>query len=139
MNTYVLYESRTGTTKKMADNIAAYLKEKDINADVDSIDDANKEKISNADILFLGCWTHGLMILLQHPVKKWVKFTSSLDNLENKKVVLFTTYKLLDGSMFRKMEKALEGKNTNTVAHLKTKFGKLNDTIKEKLNTILKG
>ena len=70
-----------------------------------------KEEIfDNPDYVFLGCWTSGLFVILQHPEAAWVEFAEILPSLPDAKLALFTTYKILTGSMFKNMYQHLEDK-----------------------------
>lgn len=117
----IAYLSKSGTTKYFAHNIGEYIKTNNIETTVSSIYDISPEHVAEYDIVLLGCWTHGLFIAFQHPTKEWVKWSKQLPNLNNKKVGLFTTYKLATGSMFKKMERSLIHTINNPVFSLKAK------------------
>lgn len=121
----VSYQSKHGTTKKYAEGIATFLNKNAVKATAKTISDCTVEEIEACDAILFGCWTHGLMIFLQHPEKKWVEFAKKLPALENKKVGLFTTYKLATGSMFKKMASAFEGKKASIDLEIKSKNGLL--------------
>jgi len=121
----VIYHSKTGTTKKLATEIGGFCNQNGMESLIVSIADFKKEILKDIDYLFLGCWTHGLMILFQHPDKDWVKFADSLPELKGKKIALFTTYKLATGSMFSKMKKHIKCENNDYVLELKSRDGNL--------------
>ena len=123
----VYYDSKKGTTKYFGEEIGEYLKSKGIETRVYSVFDANPEQITEADYVLLGCWTHGLFIMLQHPPKAWVEFAQKLASMRGKKIALFTTYKLATGSLFRKMGKILNGKIDSVSLILKSKSDKLDN------------
>jgi len=131
----IIYQSKTGTTKKYGFAIRDYLQSLDIEAKAIPVQNYTADELENADYVFLGCWTSGLFVLLQHPDKVWNEFAQKLPDLSAKKVVLFTTYKLLIGSMFRNMEKQISGKMKNIELTLKAK----NTTLSEKDKSQLKG
>ena len=126
----IIYNSRTGTTKNYAEEIGAYLRKKEIEANVLSIKEYTEEIINEADYLLLGCWTNGLFFFLQHPDKDWKNFAAKLPNPIQQKTALFTTYKLLTGSMFRKMSRQLNSRVNAPLTELKSRNGMLseNDT-----------
>jgi hypothetical protein len=103
----ILYNSRTGTTRKLGENIHAFLEENNIVSEIRDINDQQGLPFGNADYVFLGCWTSGLLLIRQKPEKNWVRFAGSLPPLESCRTILFTTYKLRTGSMFRNMVKCL--------------------------------
>ncbi len=129
----IVYRSKTGITKRFAENICSYLNENDSTAKVFSIDNFDEAFYTEADSVLLGCWSGGLMIMLQHPDKEWIAFAKNIKGLENKKVGLFTTYKLATGSMFRKMKGHLN-LSSYEVSELKSRNGKLNETHKVQLS-----
>ncbi|MBN1596687.1 MAG: flavodoxin domain-containing protein [Bacteroidales bacterium] len=136
-NILITYQSRTGITKKYAEEIAAYLKTKIPGTTVLSVKECNNELISKADLILLGCWTNGLMIFLQHPDKVWKNFAKGLPSVKDKKVGLFATYKLATGSMFKKMKVHLSAKTSDIAVELKSKRGNLSDNDKSLLDQII--
>lgn len=121
----IIYHTRTGTTKRYAEAIGEYLESKGIDVIVTSTIAFQAEIMENVDYVFLGCWTSGLLVIGQHPEKLWVNFTARLPEMPDAKLALFTTYKILTGSMFRKM-----------YAHLKTKFAKRSLDLKSRDGTL---
>mgnify|MGYP006275787145 CR=1 FL=1 len=137
MNAFILYNSKHGTTKGYAESISHFLDENKVANKVAAIDNFNEEDINNADVVFLGSWTSGLFFFGQHPDKKWKDFVSSLPDMKDKQVNLFTTYKLLTGSMFRKMQESLQEKVNNHQFTFKSKSKKLTPEDINKLNQII--
>lgn len=117
----IAYLSKSGTTKYFAHNIGEHLKANNIETTVSSIYDISPESVAEYDIVLLGCWTHGIFIAFQHPTKEWVNWSKQLPDLNNKKVGLFTTYKLATGSMFKKMQKSLIQTTNKPLFNLKSK------------------
>jgi len=137
MKAVVLYQSKTGTTKKYAEEIQNYLSEKGIETLLVPIKNFKKEQFDGNNYLFLGCWTSGLFFFLQHPDKQWIKFSKKLPENTNVKIGFFTTYKILTGSMFRNMKKNLKGVGNITNLHLKSKDGKISDLDKIAIDEFL--
>ncbi len=133
MNAHVTYLSKTGTTRKYASEIDAFLRANQTASIMQNIHDANPEDAREADFVLLGAWCHGLFILLQHPDKPWVEFARKLPDLSGKKVALFTTYKLATGSMFKKMRKQLKLADNQQVEIFKSKNGSLSEEDKVRL------
>ncbi len=133
----IIYNSRTGITKKFGNEIKVFCSQNGLETKILSIDEFNRDALTGIDYLFLGCWTHGLMILLQHPDKHWVKFAKSLPELRGKKIVLFTTYKLATGSMFNKMRKHIKCEPDDIILELKSRNGSLVETNTSLLKNIL--
>jgi flavodoxin len=134
----VIYHSKTGTTKKYAEEIASYLKSKGISIKLSSIQTFQENLLSDADFVFLGCWTNGLMFILQHPDQEWKDFAAKLPSMPATKLIFFTTYKILTGSMFRNMYQQIKEKFSDPSFELKSRNGYLSATDKLKLDSIIK-
>lgn len=121
-----MYHSRKGTTKKFAEKIAEKLQKRNIEVDTKNIAETTNEDLANCDILYLGTWTNGLFLMNQKPDQLWVEFTAKLPEAENKKTVLFTTYTIRTGTMFRNMKKFITPKGYRVIGSMKSRNGKLN-------------
>ena len=139
MKASIIYNSHTGTTKGFAEALGKYLDEKNIDNSVGSIDNYDREYLQSADLVLLGSWTSGLMIIAQHPDKPWRYFAERMPSATGKKVALFTTYKIATGSMFRKMEKRLKGKIDRPCAVLKSKSRELTNGHRAILDSLISG
>ncbi len=137
MKVSIIYRSRTGITENMAEEINALLKEKKVETDPRQVDEIEEQVLDSSDIVFLGCWTSGLFFFLQHPDKVWIENIKKSEALKGKKVVLFTTYKILTGSMFKKMAKVLKNKDPEILLQLKSRDGHLSDDQKKKISAII--
>ena len=133
----ILYHSKTGTTRKYAEEITSYLESKGISAKISPIQAYREDLMNEVDYVFLGCWTSGLMVILQHPEKEWGDFAAKLPSMPDVKIGLFTTYKFLTGSMFRKMYKQLKGKYAAPSLELKSRDGFLSAADKERLDSFI--
>jgi flavodoxin len=133
----IVYNSKTGTTKKYAEEIASYLKSKGISIRISSIQAFQGNLLSDSDFVFLGSWTNGLMFILQHPDREWKDFAAKLPSVPDVKVAVFTTYKILTGSMFRNMYKQLKGKFAPPSLELKSRNGSLSEKDKQALENLI--
>ena len=133
----IIVNSKTGTTRQYAEEISAYLKSKGLDTQVASIQDYSEDILNDADYVFFGCWTNGLMVILQHPEKIWAEFAAKLPGVPDAKVALFTTYKILTGSMFRNMYKHLKGKFAAPSLELKSRNGSLSEEDKQGLENLI--
>jgi hypothetical protein len=129
----VIYRSRSGTTRRFAEEIAAYLRTQGVEPHVTSVGECDMSALADVDLLLLGCWTNGLMIVLQHPDEPWLAFARDLPRITRARVGLFTTYKLATGSMFAKMRQRLVGKTPAISLELKSRDGHLSTSDKEAL------
>ncbi len=121
----IVYHSRTGTTRALAEQIAILLSNHRIDTRLLSIGECTEQALADVDYLLLGCWTQGLFFVLQHPDEYWVDFARKLPTLATPHVALFATYKIATGSMFRKMRRHLDGKVGEVELELKSRNGQL--------------
>jgi len=133
----IIHHTRTGTTKRYAEAIGKYLESKDIEVKATSTTAFQSEMMENVDYVFLGCWTKGLYVIGQHPEKLWRNFSASLPVMPDAKLALFTTYKILTGSMFRKMFAHLKNKFARRSLDLKSRDGSLSEADKIALDKFI--
>jgi len=133
----ILHHSRTGITAAYAETIAATLSEQGVATRVLPLYQASKISIDDYDTLFIGCWTSGLMVLGQHPEKSWVSGIQQLPALAGKQIILFTTYKILTGSMFRKMKQHLPADASVNSIVFKSRNGQLNSSDRAVLKQLI--
>ena len=69
----VVYRSRTGTTRRLAEEIGAFLATRDVEPRVVSVGECDVQALADADYVLLGCWTSGLMVVAQHPDQPWIE------------------------------------------------------------------
>jgi flavodoxin len=123
----IVYRSHTGTTRQLADEMAEHLRARGLTATAMSVGEADPAALANVDYLLLGCWTNGLFVIHQHPDEPWLAFARDLPPITRPRVGLFTTYKLVTGTMFQRMRDALSGKVSRADFELKSRNGHLSD------------
>ena len=69
--------------------------------------------------------------------KAWNDFASMLPGSIQSKTALFTTYKILTGSMFKKMRKQLNGRIESCFTELKSRNGMLSISDKTVLDQFI--
>jgi flavodoxin len=131
----IIYQSRKGTTRKFAEEISVFLRQNNVEPTIASVQDFNQDALSAADYVFLGCWTNGMFLMFQHPDKPWRKFAEKLPDLNNKQVVLFTTYKVATGVMFKAMKKYI--RTNKSIPELRSRNGGLQEQVKMQLLEIV--
>jgi flavodoxin len=119
MNNEIVYDSSTGTTAEAAGAMGRVMEEQGHKCRVQSVAEADPAGVSEADLICIGTWVKGLFIILQHPTAGSMDFIERMENLADKKVVVFCTYKLATGSTLSQMAKVLEGKGADVVGHFK--------------------
>jgi flavorubredoxin len=68
----IVYQSKKGHTKRYGEEIGKFLQEKGITSKVIAVEEFKADQIENVSCLFLGCWTSGLFLFLQHPDRIWI-------------------------------------------------------------------
>jgi flavodoxin len=135
----IVYRSRTGTTRRLAQEIGAFLATREILPEVVSVGECDVEALRDVDLLLLGCWTGGLMIAAQHPDKPWIDFVQAMPVLTGPRIGLFTTYKLATGRMFGQMRRHLAGRAPAPALELKSRNGRLSDSNRRALEQFAAG
>jgi len=135
----IVYRSRTGTTRRLAEEIGAYLATRDIDPQVVSVGECDVQALRDVDYLLLGCWTGGLMIVRQHPDQPWVDFARAIPATTGPRLGLFTTYKLATGSMFAQMRWHLDGRLSAPGLELKSRTGRLSESNRRALERFIAG
>ena len=112
MNACIVYFSRTGNTKRLAQAIADATK-----APIYELTSALPSAFEKCDILILGTPVEGAS-----PAKETLAFIESMPQTQNKKVILFCTYRAFGNERTMKnMEKKLSPKGYQTIAKVSKK------------------
>lgn len=111
MKPCVLYFSRTGNTKRMAEAIAEAT-----NAPVFAIASSEPSVVGDFDLLIVGTPVEGF-----RPAKETVEFLERLPKTEGKKAILFCTYALWKGRTIGVLKKQLSSKGYKTILDVSTK------------------
>ena len=112
MNPCVVYFSRTGNTKRLAQAIAETVK-----APIFDIASTQPSAIENFNLLILGTPVEG-----SSPAKETAAFIESMHKVEGKKAVLFCTHNFFgSGRTMKIMEKMLDDKGYETVLKVSKK------------------
>lgn len=125
MKTLIVYQSRKATTKKFAEEIAKRVQKLYGNVTLKSIEETTASDIQQSDLLFLGGRTAGKYIFGQKPDQEWVEFTKRMPGANGKKTVLFTTYDISTGKVFKHMKDQLAPKGYHVAGSMKSTNGKL--------------
>jgi flavorubredoxin len=86
----VIWESLTGTTRKAAERIATGLREGGVATSVSSVAAIDLAALSAADVVVVGSWTDGLVLVGQKPGRQsrlW-----SMPYLTGKRAFVYCTY-----------------------------------------------
>lgn len=119
MKIAIVYDTRTGTTAKAAQEMGRIWENLGHQCQVQYIGQAKPADVSNADLICVGSWVQGLFIIGQHPTEETMAFIERLENITGKQTIVFCTYKVASGSTLRQMAKALEGKGAKVLGQFK--------------------
>ncbi len=109
MNLAIVFDSRTGTTKAMAEGMAEAARAAGHECTVTPVQAASASDAVAADALCIGSWTEGLFVIRQHATQQTMDFIDGL-TLDGAPVAVFCTYKLAHGRMLDKMSRAVEAR-----------------------------
>ncbi|MDJ0496312.1 MAG: flavodoxin domain-containing protein [Acidimicrobiia bacterium] len=121
MNVAIVFDSKTGTTKAVAEAMAEVVRAAGHQCTVGSVQDADPAIVSEADAICVGSWCKGVYVILQHATKETMDFIGRLGNLDGKPAAVFCTYKLATGGMLPKMATSLEGRGANVTGSFKSR------------------
>ena len=85
----VIYDSRSGHTKKAAELITEGAKKTGIDVEIKRVDDVSADDVRSADVLAIGCPTHSLTA--SRKMKRFMNRKEISDSLREKKGAAFTS------------------------------------------------
>lgn len=113
MRAVIIYNSLTGTTEKAAYRIASELKALRIEATPVPIDEADDATVADADLVVVGTWTDGIIVVGQKPAGR--KKLRSLPSLTGKRAVVYCTYAVDPGRTLDKLVAEVEAKGAEVI------------------------
>ena len=134
----IIVQSKNSPTKKFGEEIADFLLNRGLSAELVPIGSFEPKKLEDADYLLLSGWRNGSLFSIKNPDNEWVTFVKKLPTLEGIKTALFTTYKFFSGGMFRSVKKYLGNKTENLEFAFKSRDGSLSISDKLTLNEFIK-
>jgi flavodoxin len=132
----IIVGNKNSTNKKFGEEIAKFLLNRGLSAELIPINSFEPKKLEGADYLLLSGWNNG--ILFSRTDNDWVSFVKRLPTLNGIKTALFATYKIFPGGMFRSMKKYLREKTDNLAFAFKSRDGSLSISDKLDLNDFIR-
>ena len=120
MRIAIVYDSRTGTTKGAAEDMARKAIDAGHEATAVGVSSASPAEVSNADAVCIGSWVEGLFFIRQHATEATMQFIDRLE-LNGTPAAVFCTYKTAVGKMLATMVKALEARGARVSVQLKSR------------------
>lgn len=134
----IIVQSKNSTNKKFGEEIAEFLLNRGLSAELLPINSFEPKKLKDADYLLLGSWRTDSLFSAKSPDNEWITFVKRLPTLNGIKTALFTTYKIFPGGMFRSMKKYLREKTDNLAFAFKSRDGSLSVSDKLDLNDFIR-
>jgi flavodoxin len=134
----IIIQSKNSPTKKFGEEIAEFLLNRGLSAELVPIGSFEPKKLEDADYILLSGWRNGSLFSLKHPDNEWETFVKKLPTLEGIRTALFTTYKIFSGGIFRSVKKYLGNKTENLEFAFKSRDGSLSISDKLTLNEFIK-
>ena len=134
----IIVQNKNSTTKKFGEEIANFLLNRGLSAELIPINGFEPKKLEDADYLLLGGWRNDSLFSLKRPDNEWVSLVKKLPALDGVKTALFTTYKFFSGGMFRSMKRYLRRKTDDLDFVFKSRDGSLSISDKIALNDFIK-
>jgi len=132
----IIVQNKNNTTRKFGEEIAQFLLNRGLSAELIPINSFEPKKLEGADYLLLSGWKNGF--LFSRTDSEWISFVKRLPTLNGIKTALFATYKVFPGGIFRSMKKYLRGKTDNLSFTFKSSDGSLSVSDKLELNDFIR-
>lgn len=132
----IIVQNKNNSTKRFGEQIAEFLFQRGLTAELIPINNFEPNKLDGADYLLVGGFRNGL--IFSKTDNEWESFVKKLPTLNGIKTALFATYKIFPGSIFKKMRKYLKGKTEEVTFDLKSRDGYLSVSDKLDLNDFIK-
>jgi flavodoxin len=117
MEAVIIYESLTGNTREAAGAMAEALFDHGVPWKIFPVGAIDAEAVAAADLVIVGSWTDGALIVGQRPGKAG-KLKKLLPDLTGKKAVVFCTYAITPGKTLDKLQAIVEGHGAQVVGGL---------------------
>jgi flavodoxin len=127
MRVVVLYESRTGNTRRAAELLGGAAEMRGHSVAVHPVRQFDFKELALADAVLVGTWCDGL-ILFGHRPGSARQLDRHLPVLDGKQVGVFLTYAINPGKGLRKLARLLESKGAEVVAGRTYRRDRLDDT-----------
>jgi flavodoxin len=132
----IIVQNKNNSTKRFGEQIAEFLFQRGLTAELIPINNFEPNKLDGADYLLVGGWRNGS--IFSKTDNEWESFVKKLPTLNGIKTALFATYKIFPGSVFKKMRKYLKEKTDNLSFDFKSRDGYLSVSDKLDLNDFIK-
>lgn len=116
MKVLVAYDSRKGTTRAVAEWIGRVATGWTPQVEIRPVGGIRPEAAAEADVLFLGCWVHGLVVVGVGPSEGASAWAKTLPSLDGKLAAVFCTYDVNPRQTLPTLAEVLRAKGADVVA-----------------------
>jgi flavodoxin I len=109
----VIYESLTGNTARAAQLVAAEARAAGAEVSVFPIDDIGLKELAEADVVFLGTWVDGLILVGHRPGRAGK--LRRMPVIDGKRAALFMTYAVHAGKALERFSRVVEERGAMVV------------------------
>lgn len=127
MDAVIIYESLTGTTQRAARLIGDGFYDHRIGTQLFPLATVDPAAVAAADVVIVGTWTDGLLIVGQKPAKK--KKLEQLPPLDGKPCFVFCTYAIHPGKTLEKLTGIVTELGGNVLGGLTVRRDHVDDDI----------
>ncbi|MEM6929202.1 MAG: flavodoxin domain-containing protein [Myxococcota bacterium] len=121
MKIAIVYDSKTGTTKAAADQMAAKVRDAGHECTVAHVEQADPSEAAAADARCVGRWSKGVYVVFQGPTRATVDFIRRLGPLDGKPAAVFATYAIAIGRTLDKMAAAMAAQGADVTGRFGSK------------------
>jgi flavorubredoxin len=131
----LIYESLTGNTAKAGRAIAAGLTAEGVPTRAFPITAIDYQALSDADLVIVGSWTDGLILVGQRPGR--VGRIKAMPALSGKRAVVYLTYAIDPGKALQKMSDAVAARGAEVLGGQTIRRDKLDEGVADFIDRVL--
>ncbi len=126
MQVAIIYDSLTGNTQRAAWLMGDAFWRRGISTRLFSVTEIDEAVVAGADLVIVGSWTDGLLIVGQR-VGRGGRFKKHLPDLTGKRCAVYCTYAIAPGGTLKKLQKRVEGHGGQVLGGLAIRRDALED------------
>jgi flavorubredoxin len=131
----VIYESLTGNTAKAGHAIAGELTAHGVDTRAYPITRIDYQALADADLVVVGSWTDGLILVGQKPGR--LGRIRTMPALAGKRAVVYLTYAIDQGKALQKLSDAVADRGADVLGGLSIRRDKLDEGVADLVDRIL--
>ncbi len=135
MRAAVIYESKTGNTARAAQAIVEAFQAHGVEASASPTTQVDLQAVSEADLLVIGTWTHGLFFFGMGPAGE-MNFLK-MPVIDGKKTAIFCTYAKNPGTTLSKFEKIISRRGGDVIGGYAIKRTEIRDGAEELVGRLM--